>query len=129
KRARKPPSTHGGPPDRAPSALTGHSPTPLTAPWGRNPKRPPDKSPGRRPGGGASEASQETTGDPARPSGPRPPGSVGPRPPSATLSVGEKSKAPSGQVPRPHAGRGRELSEPGNHRRLMAVLRTAPPRP
>src|SRR5690606_17572415 len=39
KRARKPPCVPCGPPDRAPSALTGHSPTPLTATWGRNPKR------------------------------------------------------------------------------------------
>src|SRR5690554_4427713 len=36
KRARKPPCVPCGPPDRAPSALTGHSPTPLTATWGRN---------------------------------------------------------------------------------------------
>src|SRR5690606_9583655 len=99
KRARKPPSTHGGPPDRAPSALTGHSPTPLTAPWGRNPKRPPDKSPGRRPGGGANKTDFSP--------------------------VERKGK---GGV-RPKAGRGRERSEPGNNRRLTAVLRTAPPRP
>src|SRR5690606_13223354 len=51
KRARKPPSTHGGPPDRAPSAPTGHPPTPLTAPSGRHPKHPPDHSPGRPPRG------------------------------------------------------------------------------
>src|SRR5690554_5667427 len=38
KRARKPPCVPCGPPDRAPSALTGHSPTPLTAMWGRNQK-------------------------------------------------------------------------------------------
>src|SRR5690606_38316362 len=114
---------------------TGHSPTPLTAPRGRNPKRPPDKSPGRRPGGGAnkrtsppwngsetgeygrrpgggaSEASHETTVDSRRSSGPRPLGPDGPLPHSANRSVGEKSKAPSGQVPRPKAGRGRERSE------------------
>src|SRR5690606_32155309 len=89
KRATKQPSTHGGPPDRAPSALTGHSPTPLTAPWGRNPKRPPDKSPGRRPGGCANEASQETTVDSRRSSGPRPLGPDGPLPHSANRSVGE----------------------------------------
>src|SRR5690606_4917526 len=66
---------------------------------------------GRRPGGGASEASQETTVDSRRSSGPRPLGPDGPLPHSANRSVGEKSEAPSGQVPRPKAGRVRERSE------------------
>src|SRR5690554_5347518 len=71
-----------------------------------------------------------------------PPRHFVPLPHSANRFVGEKSSAPAagpvqhlspverqrnGGAP-PEAGRGRERSEPGNHRGFPAVLRTAPPR-
>src|SRR5690606_40888641 len=65
-----------------------HTPTPLTASWGRNPR------PQRR-------------------------GRVQP------LSPVERQR--NGGAP-PEAGRGRERSEPENHRDFPAVPRTAPPR-
>src|SRR5690606_9797245 len=64
---------------------------------------------GRRPGGGASEASQKTTVSPRRP--------VRTAPPSTPLAApwGRNPRRPQDEFPRPEAGRGRERSEPEDH--------------
>src|SRR5690606_33010255 len=66
--------------------------------------------------------------DSLRSSGPRPLGTSCHSPTPLTASWGRNPlRQRNGGVP-PEAGRGRERSEPGNHRGLPAVLRTAPPR-
>ena len=87
---------------------------------------------GRRPGGGASEASQETTVCPLRSSGPRPLGPDGPLPHSADRSVGEKSKTEAGSahgpLPTPAERPGPTECGPGC-RWLLRVWRPADIRP
>src|SRR5690554_1528541 len=96
----------------------------------------------RRRGGGASEASQETTVDSPRSYGPRPLGTSCHSPTPLTASWGGKASAPAagpsntsppwsgsgtGEYRRRRGGGASEASQEP-HRRFPAVLRTAPPR-